>query len=313
MNPVAETTPHEIYLRTSSQAKPNAPLKLYANVTGRFSVERQLDDRMSGKVRNSNIDAQNQRAGRTTIFVKTPTDLPPPNGKKKEGATMFRKPIRPADQPRPAPAPNAVASSNTASTPQQSQRSKEALRALRNRMIPCICTSQRTSEQIVKLVGGNNCSTAAKQDILKLLDEVRLDVVITLSPCTYLVSTNYRSLNPRLYPPTPRRRKLTASRLNPGSKSVRTKSLASQRLNVQTWQDPLNTPFVISRYPSLILLGVMSNIAILTVHPLPAPAANSFPMQLVHLNPGRLRNRSAVSHPGRRKTRRRKQRIVEKS
>lgn len=313
---MAETTPHEIYLRTSSQAKPNAPLKLYANVTGRFSVERQLDDRMSDKVRNSNLDAQNQRAGRTTIFVKTPTDLPPPNGKKKEGATstMFRKPLRPADQLRRSlPATNAITSVNTTSAPQQSQRSKEALQALRNRMIPCICTSQRTSGQIVKLVGGNNCSTATRQDILKLLDEVCSGATVTLSPCTYFVPMNYRSPNLRLYPPTPSHRKLTASRLTPGSKSVRMKSRGSLRLNAQTWQDLLNTPFVISRYPSLILLGVMSNIGTLMVPPLPTPTANSFPTQPVHLDPDRLPSRSAALHPEQQKTRRLKQRIVEKS
>lgn len=172
---VQESSPHDLYLRTSSASKRNVPLKLYANITGKFAVERQLDDRITDKVRASAADAQNQRAGHTTIFLKTPTDLPSSNGKKNKDATMFRKPVRPTDQPRkPAPAASTASSSSGASqVPLQSQRSKEALQDIRNRMIRCIAAAQRTSEQVVKLVGGNDSSAAMKRDILDLLDEVR--------------------------------------------------------------------------------------------------------------------------------------------
>lgn len=171
---VQESSPHDLYLRTSSASKRNVPLKLYANITGKFAVERQLDDRITDKVRASAADAQNQRAGHTTIFLKTPTDLPSSNGKKNKDATMFRKPVRPTDQPRkPAPAASTASSSSGASqVPLQSQRSKEALQDIRNRMIRCIAAAQRTSEQVVKLVGGNDSSAAMKRDILDLLDEI---------------------------------------------------------------------------------------------------------------------------------------------
>lgn len=195
MTSVPETTPHELYLRTSSQAKPNAPLKLYANVTGKFAVERQLDDRITDRVRASNLDAQSQRAGRTTIFVETPTDLPPPNNKKKKEAaasTMFRKPVRPSDQPRRPPPTTSVAPSpgGVSPAPSQPQRSKEALQALRNRMLRCIAISERTSEQVVKLVGGNDCSAGTKRDILELLDEVHYYVVATSSTHAYFTLTS---------------------------------------------------------------------------------------------------------------------------
>ncbi|KXN90647.1 hypothetical protein AN958_03887 [Leucoagaricus sp. SymC.cos] len=189
---VPEPSPHDLYLRTSSAAKRNGPLKLYANVTGKFTVERQLDD-ITEKVRASAADAQSQRAGRGIIVVDTPTDLPPPNGRRKKEAassTMFRKPVRPADQPRrPPPASSAAASPGGASpAPPQPQRSKEALHALRSRMIRCIAADHRTSDQVVKLVGGNDCSASTKRDILDLLNEVAEPVPLPSSskdPKTY--------------------------------------------------------------------------------------------------------------------------------
>lgn len=164
---IQESSPHDLYLRTSSATKRNAPLKLYANITGKFAVERQLDDRITDKVRASAADAQNQRAGHTTIFVKTPPDLP--NGKKNKDASMFRKLVKPT----PATSTSTASSSSSASqVPPQPQRSKEALQDIRNRMIRCIAAAPRTSEQVVKLVGGNDSSAAVKHDILDLLDEV---------------------------------------------------------------------------------------------------------------------------------------------
>ncbi len=126
------------------------------------------------------MDAQKERAGRAAIFVEAASDLPPPNGKKgrKEGNTtsMFRKPVRPADQPRrPTPSvPNTTPHSGA--SPALPQRSKEALQSLRKRMIWCLAVSDRTSEQVVTLVGGGKaCSEAGKRDILELLDEVSRD------------------------------------------------------------------------------------------------------------------------------------------
>jgi len=164
---IQESSPHDLYLRTSSATKRNAPLKLYANITGKFAVGRQLDDRITDKVRASAADAQNQRAGHTTIFLKTPSDLPLPNGKKNKDAPMPRKPVK------PTPATSTASSSSGASqVPPQPQRSKEALQDIRNRMIRCIAAAPRTPEQVVKLVGGNDSSAAVKRDILDLLDEV---------------------------------------------------------------------------------------------------------------------------------------------
>lgn len=168
--------------------KKNAPLKLYANITGKFTVERQLDDRITDKVRAITVDAQKERAGRAAIFLDAAADLPPTNGKKsrKEGNTtsIFRKPVRPTDQPRrPTPSvPAATLPSRVSPAPPAlPQRSKEALQALRKRIVWCIAISERTSEQVVKLVGGSkNCSDAIKRDILELLEEVSRDYIILI-------------------------------------------------------------------------------------------------------------------------------------
>ncbi|EDR11433.1 uncharacterized protein LACBIDRAFT_293041 [Laccaria bicolor S238N-H82] len=121
------------------------PLKLYASVVGKFIVERELGDSVRDKVRESTIDAANQRSGRTTILLETPPDVS--NTKKRKDAPMFRKPVRAADKPktiqpstnRPSPAPVHVP--------------KEGSSKLRNHIIHWLAMGERTEDQLVGLVG----------------------------------------------------------------------------------------------------------------------------------------------------------------
>src|ERR1700678_1627220 len=101
MRHAQETTLHELYLRASSITKRTAPLKLYANVVSKFTVERELHNDVCDKLRESTQDAVNQRMTRTTQFIETPPDIQPNSKKRKEPPplpTMFRKPIRQSDK-----------------------------------------------------------------------------------------------------------------------------------------------------------------------------------------------------------------------
>lgn len=145
MRPQQEELPHDLYLRASSAAKKMPPLKLYASVVGKFIVERELGDSVRDKVRESTIDAANQRSGRTTILLETPPDVS--NNKKRKDPPMFRKPVRAADKPktiqpstnRPSPAPVHVP--------------KEGSSKLRNHIIHWLAMGERTEDQLVGLVG----------------------------------------------------------------------------------------------------------------------------------------------------------------
>ncbi|KAH7919416.1 hypothetical protein BV22DRAFT_861485 [Leucogyrophana mollusca] len=64
MRSLKESTPHEIYLRVTSAANPMAPLQLYANVTGKFIVERQLVEKVTDKARQQIRVAEEGRSER---------------------------------------------------------------------------------------------------------------------------------------------------------------------------------------------------------------------------------------------------------
>lgn len=97
MKPNAETMPHELYLRTSSAAKPNMPLKLNALITGKFMVERELDPKLQNKIRGRVIEAEKQRTERKTIILENP-----PNTK------VAKNTKKPKPAPRRIPPPSTL-------------------------------------------------------------------------------------------------------------------------------------------------------------------------------------------------------------
>src|ERR1700729_530421 len=88
MRPLREGSPHELYLRSSSAAKPMAPLKLYANVTGKFTVERELGEKVQDKVRDRTQVAEKQRTERKVQMLDSPLDIPRVNGKKRKAPSV---------------------------------------------------------------------------------------------------------------------------------------------------------------------------------------------------------------------------------
>lgn len=219
MGPHKESSPHELYLRAASSAKPMAPLKLYANVIGKFIVERQLGDKITGKVRQQTMVAKQQHLERQAILL----DQPPihasaaknPKRKMPGSGTVLKKTPVP-DHLRPASS-STVAPPKVSPLPQNTPSTK-ANADLRRRLVRYLATSPRLSEDTVKMVGGANISDSAREDLLALLEDVSLTTASTILPL--LISTP-----PRLPSSRHQQRKVTSPRvrgysnLNRGPKS----------------------------------------------------------------------------------------------
>ncbi|KAI6121822.1 hypothetical protein F5141DRAFT_999440 [Pisolithus sp. B1] len=169
-----EGSPHEIYLRTSSAAKPNAPLKLYANVIGKFMVERQLGAKVTDGVRQRTLEAKKAHSERQAILLEQPP-IPTPSTKhtkrKTPGSgTVIKKAVAPVDQLRV---------SSTSSTPlrkvsplPQNPPSSRVNADVRRRLVHCLAIQPRLSDDAVRMVGGANISVQTREELLRLLEEV---------------------------------------------------------------------------------------------------------------------------------------------
>lgn len=165
MRSLKEDSPHELYLRVPSATKQMAPLRLYANVTGKFTLERELDDRMKDRIREVTIDAAKQRE-RKVKLIDNPPDLPSRANvkKRKDAPTMFRNVVRPSDQAK-------LISSSSSPAPTSSKSSNKD-DSLRKRLVHCIAVSDRTRDTIVKMVGGPDCDASLRHELLDLLEKI---------------------------------------------------------------------------------------------------------------------------------------------
>lgn len=184
MRSLKEGSSHELYLRASSAAKPMAPLKLYANVTGKFTVERELGEKVQDKIRESTQVAEKQRTERKAILLDAPPDIPRVNGKKRKAppgsstslaSTPLLKRATHGDHVRNISASDAVPSRVASPLPPQASpltTTKESLTTLRKRLIHCLAGSQRLADDVVRLVGGSDRDPSGKKEIVDLLEEV---------------------------------------------------------------------------------------------------------------------------------------------
>lgn len=147
-------------------------MKLYANVVGKFTVERELHDDVCDKLRESTQDAVNQRMTRTTQFINVPPDRQSNSKKRKEPpspSSMFRKPIRQSDKLSSTSNPPIVPIRTSTLT---AQGSKEGSTSLRTRVVHCLAIDDRTEDDLVRLVGGLDCSPLLRREIHDLLEQV---------------------------------------------------------------------------------------------------------------------------------------------
>lgn len=166
-----EETIHELFLRASSASKKSAPLKLHANVVGKFTVERELADQLRDKIRESTQDAANQRNSRSTVFIDTPPDLQTNTRKRKEPpSSMFRKPMRPSDKLKP-PATSS-GQYEVKQTPSTSQL-KDSSSAARKRVIQYLAlNNEATEEKLFQLASLADRNFSSSRHLAELLDQV---------------------------------------------------------------------------------------------------------------------------------------------
>ncbi|KAJ7132853.1 hypothetical protein C8R43DRAFT_930192 [Mycena crocata] len=165
MRPLKENSPHDLYLRASSASKPMAPLKLYANITGKFTVERDLSN-VQDKIRTTTLTAEKTRKEhRTTMLDAPPPDLSSAQpGKRKRpqpaNSTLFRNPI---SQPRPS------TSTPATSTPATSARASSPLRTA---VVKALAVKERSLDDLLRLTPGESDIERRKRKLLELLNQI---------------------------------------------------------------------------------------------------------------------------------------------
>ena len=169
-----ESSPHEIYLRMSTAAKPNVPLKLYANVIGKLMVERELGAKITDGVRQRTIEAKKAHSERKAILLDQPP-IPAPGSKptkrKVPGSGMVvKKSVAPMDQLRTSS--SSIAPSRKVSPLPHNPPSSRANVDVRRRLVHFLAMQQRLADDAIRMVGGANISAPAREDLLRLLEDV---------------------------------------------------------------------------------------------------------------------------------------------
>jgi hypothetical protein len=191
MSAQREDIVHDLYLRASSAAKPTAPLKLHANVTGKFFVKKQLDQSdIAKRMRESKAQANQAKQDNKIVYVDSPPVQTTSNPKKRKtpaSTPMFRnnnnnkplpdslrQPPAPATQRKPSPNPPAsnIASTSASVSSSSTAAAKAEPHPARMRLIHCLAISPRSSDEVVKLVGGPGCPPDKRADLLNLLSDV---------------------------------------------------------------------------------------------------------------------------------------------
>ncbi|KAI0820027.1 hypothetical protein BC628DRAFT_1525161 [Trametes gibbosa] len=169
-----ENGPHELYLRMASASKPMAPLKMYANVIGKFAIERQLGEKVEGSIRDRTLEAEKQRTERKAIYLDTPPDLKY-SGAKGKARKDAAAPRRPAVPPVSRPSASVKTSRVTSPLPgsvSHANGSSNDVPPTRARLIHCLALKPRTTDAAIAMCGGREPSSQMKKELLSLLHAV---------------------------------------------------------------------------------------------------------------------------------------------
>ena len=164
---------HELYLRAASATKKNAPLKLYASVVGKFTVDqREIGNELRDKIRESTQDAAAQRNSRATVFIDTPPETQLASKKRKE-KPIFHKPIRQSDKVKAVPSASASSTPASKATPTHpSSTSPQGGVPVRKRLVHCLARGEKLEEELFKLLGADR-NVSLRAEVSGLLDQVR--------------------------------------------------------------------------------------------------------------------------------------------
>ncbi|KAF8622353.1 hypothetical protein AX15_007085 [Amanita polypyramis BW_CC] len=164
MNSAKENLHHELYLRAASATKKNVPLKLHAHVVGKFQVERQLDNVVRSRVRQSTKTLQEQRQERGIIHLETLPVQPASKSAKRVSAS--------AKSSRPVV--DFVKRDGSAN-----RNRKEVSKFVRRKMMQLLAVNDRMADEIVRLLGGPECTPSHRSELVDLLEELAEPVVNT--------------------------------------------------------------------------------------------------------------------------------------
>ncbi len=182
MRPHAENSPHELYIRAVPANKTTAPLKFYANVIGKFMVERELGSKIESSVRDKTTAAEKQRTERKTILLDAPPPSAPPVKTTKKKTSTIKK-LAAAANNRPSsasssvqarvasPRPNSIQAKES-QPPRPSPRppaSTTASESDRARLIHFLALNPRTIVEVMRSVGGITDDRPYRQDLIDLL------------------------------------------------------------------------------------------------------------------------------------------------
>lgn len=184
MHGVQESTPHELYLRSALASKINAPLKLYADIAGKFIVGRELNGKSESKVHQSTADAQKSKSGGRIVVLDAPPTLAASATKAKSSGSIKKRKTA-VSAPIAATVrrvPHVVRAKNEGSSaargqspppPPPASQSSPVSPAMRAQMIHLLAKGSRTKEDVLTQVGGSQTSDTLRVQLNELLVTVR--------------------------------------------------------------------------------------------------------------------------------------------
>ena len=171
MQSQSENIAHELYLRTSTASRPNAPLKLQANIVGKFIIAPKLE-RIQNKMRDTQAAAEKLKEERQIQRLSEPLALPKPPTKKAKPATkkLVKAGAGTASHPRASPR----AGSTTPNLP-PGEEAYEVYgeTSTRRRLIHCLALQPRDTAEVMRLVVGRDGSPQEKKELTEILKTVR--------------------------------------------------------------------------------------------------------------------------------------------
>lgn len=156
MKVTKENVASELYLKTSTAAKPNMPLKLYANITAKSTIERELGEELSERIRGERTAAEKQKNERKVIVLdKVPAvTVTKTSVTKKSTFKTAAARKQAADHSRNLSSTSAGPAHRSVSPlpPPPPRPQKDP--TLRGRLIHFLGLDNRTLDEIITLVGG---------------------------------------------------------------------------------------------------------------------------------------------------------------
>ncbi|KAF9051052.1 hypothetical protein BDZ89DRAFT_1107779 [Hymenopellis radicata] len=201
VNTQTENIRHELYVRVGGN-KPDLPLKPFATISGKITVEPTLDKDLTSQIQQSTLAAHNEKHGRGTKFIDTPPTLSASKPRKKAPlpGSMFVKPLvprTPESTSRPQPS-----TSTSAPAPPPPPVDTATLDAAKIRLMRFFSRNEATVEDALKAVAPDADSTY-KQQLRQAITELAEPVATAkkTGPTTYrLRKATYLHVRPYEWP-----------------------------------------------------------------------------------------------------------------